>query len=1184
VTGPDHAPELAAWSSARRRTLLEAAVSEAKRFDHSGVAPAHLAIVLARDAPEAFERRFGAGAEARLEAALRSAAPVAVEPLALLAGCVSDDVEAVLDHLAGRVPELVARRQLARAHAAWPGRRDGGDPPAAAWRPGDVIAGTYEVLALVGAGRTTVVHRVRHRTWAVDLAVKSPRPDRLQSERLRADFEAEAATWIGLGLHPHVCACHYVRRLDGFPRVFAEYVEGGSLADRIDDRSVYEDRRDTVLARLLGIARHVARGLAHAHAHGVVHQDVKPANVLLAPGWEAKVADFGVARAGVVAGSTLPYRSPEQALQSAAAPALTPATDAWSFAVTVMELFAGEVVVADGVDAPSALDRLEAHDSRRTAIPALPPALAAVLRECLRMDPAARPPMADVAAAVEGVAGAGDTKPAPRPAELLAGEESNRALALFDLGREDDARRHLERALAQDPHNPEATYNLGLQLWRRGEIPDDELVRRLEAVAESQPAAVEPRRLLELVERERAAVSVERLKAVAEADWRDAASPVAVIADGAVALIGNRCGARVWELASGACVGALARPEHEWATAVALSADGGLALVGFDGGAVDLWDWRRRQARQLEGPTGHILSVALQPDGRLAIAGAGSEARVWDATGRLVRTLADRDRLLMAVGFADGGRAGLTLAHDGTLAVWDLTSGGYPRAFETHGSAVWCMATDAAGRVALTGSADATGALWRLEDGQRLAELSSGGGHILAVALTGDASIAVTADDAGTVRIWELPAGRCRRTLETGATSINSLALTRDGRTLVVGGSFHDRAITRYAEVWRLHHEAPHTSPWAYTRPRRARDAERAVARLRLSLTAVDALVDAGRTGDAVNRLRELRATPGYERHPEVLALWRRVRARTGRGRLRAAWPCRVIDAGGRTSALAMSADASVALVARSDRVVLWDLERGAPRLQWWRAYATVALTPDGRVALIGGERRDAELWELAENGARCVQQLSVELASLDAAALTHDGALALTAPWEGPPRLWDVRAGGTGTCLHVFEGEQRPVALAADGRLVITTADAQAAHVWELAGPRPRPVGVLDDDRRFIAIDSVAVASDGNWIATSRPGPGLRIWDAATLDQRAAVRDASEAVALSDDGHVALTRHADDNVRIWDVRTGLCLHVLGGHAGTVAAVALTPDAGHALSSDGSTLRLWELDWDLAPR
>lgn len=167
--------------------------------------------------------------------------------------------------------------------------------PARIWAPGDTVLGLYEVLDVVRDGGMGLVHRVRHRDWQVDLAVKTPRPDRVRTPDDRRRFENEAGTWVGLGLHPHTVNCVYVRTIDGLPRVFAEWVDGGSLAQAVRGGGLYEGGHRAALGRVLDIAVQMAWGLAHAHDSGLVHQDVKPANVMLQADGTAKVTDFGLA-------------------------------------------------------------------------------------------------------------------------------------------------------------------------------------------------------------------------------------------------------------------------------------------------------------------------------------------------------------------------------------------------------------------------------------------------------------------------------------------------------------------------------------------------------------------------------------------------------------------------------------------------------------------------------------------------------------------------------------------------------------------------------------------------------------------------------------------------------------------------------------------------------------------------
>ena len=225
---------------------------------------------------------------------------------------------------------------------------------ASEWQPGQILLDTYEVKGLLGEGGMGRVYRVHHPSWNLDLAVKRPKAEIFNKAKGKEDYIREAQTWIELGLHPHICSCFYVRSIDDIPTLFAECVEGGSLEHWIESGKLYEGGKEKALERILDISIQFAWGLGYAHEQGLVHQDVKPHNVLMTPERVAKVTDFGLAKArrgvdngagvGVhplvsAGGYTPAYCSPEQA----AGGKLDHRTDVWSWGVSVLEMFAGGV-------------------------------------------------------------------------------------------------------------------------------------------------------------------------------------------------------------------------------------------------------------------------------------------------------------------------------------------------------------------------------------------------------------------------------------------------------------------------------------------------------------------------------------------------------------------------------------------------------------------------------------------------------------------------------------------------------------------------------------------------------------------------------------------------------------------------------------------------------------------------
>ncbi|MCU0233917.1 MAG: protein kinase, partial [Thermoanaerobaculales bacterium] len=168
------------------------------------------------------------------------------------------------------------------------------------WPVGTVVDGRYEVRE-VARGGMAVVAIAFDRELRRMVAIKTPLPSALASAEGRARFQREAESWIALGLHPNICCAYYLQELGGMPRLFVEHVDGGDLGQwlRREDPARLDESLD--------IAIQVAVGLDYTHSfvwtddegvehRGVVHRDVKPANILLGSDGVARVTDFGLVR------------------------------------------------------------------------------------------------------------------------------------------------------------------------------------------------------------------------------------------------------------------------------------------------------------------------------------------------------------------------------------------------------------------------------------------------------------------------------------------------------------------------------------------------------------------------------------------------------------------------------------------------------------------------------------------------------------------------------------------------------------------------------------------------------------------------------------------------------------------------------------------------------------------------
>ena len=155
-------------------------------------------------------------------------------------------------------------------------------------RPGTLFAG-HRIEALVGRGGMGVVYRAMQVTLERTVALKVIAPDLLQDERARRRFLQECRLAASID-HPHVIPIYDAGEEDGVPYLAMRYVSGD------DGRTLVRREGPLPTARAAAIVSQVAGALDAAHAAGLVHRDVKPANVLLAGDDHAYLADFGLTR------------------------------------------------------------------------------------------------------------------------------------------------------------------------------------------------------------------------------------------------------------------------------------------------------------------------------------------------------------------------------------------------------------------------------------------------------------------------------------------------------------------------------------------------------------------------------------------------------------------------------------------------------------------------------------------------------------------------------------------------------------------------------------------------------------------------------------------------------------------------------------------------------------------------
>jgi serine/threonine protein kinase len=260
----------------------------------------------------------------------------------------------------------------------------------------DLIGGRYRIVSRLGVGGMGVVYKATDLQLNRAVAIKALEDSRLLALSSAGKLRAEALAAASLD-HPYICKIYELVETGGDTFLVMEFVEGETLASLLK-------RGVLPLARTLQIGREIAEGLANAHARGLVHRDVKPANVMITPSGHVKLLDFGVAGADIEStpgdqtrtvspamtlhSGTPQYMAPEQA----AGQPVTARADLFSLGVLLYECLTGSLPFSGRTTFDYVRHVMQSPPRRLDRVaPETPADLVDLIDKCLEKTPASRP-------------------------------------------------------------------------------------------------------------------------------------------------------------------------------------------------------------------------------------------------------------------------------------------------------------------------------------------------------------------------------------------------------------------------------------------------------------------------------------------------------------------------------------------------------------------------------------------------------------------------------------------------------------------------------------------------------------------------------------------------------------------------------------------------------------------------
>ncbi|HEY3869965.1 MAG TPA: serine/threonine-protein kinase [Actinocrinis sp.] len=672
-----------------------------------------------------------------------------------------------------------------------------------------VVGGRYRLVAELGSGGMGRVWQAYDEMLDVAVAVKEVQLPPVasaeeRSERLaRAQREARHAA--RLREHPNVVSVYDVLIEDERPWIVMRLIHGVSLAETLDRHGPLTVERATAVARALFSA------LSAAHAAGIAHRDVKPANVLLTDDGGVLLTDFGIAKheddtkmtaSGMFVGS-LNYIPPERARGKPD----SPAGDLFSAGATLYHALTGTSPFLRAHPAAT----LSAVLSEQPPKPERGGPLTELIMALLAKEPNDRPTADEALTAVAVAVAAGAEQVAqmeqPFAAKPPSAQDEVPLVAtvvpqdVFSVPTVTAAELPAPPLSAPPPPPPVAPRSSAVV----PPVPPAFGPPMPQAFAPPAPPLYAARPVAPIMPFTMPALPTRRVRVLESKRYTPTA--ISFSWDGALLVAGSLEGAvQLWNPVSGVLLRTFSGHKG-MVHAVAFHPDGHLIATGGDDMTIRLWnvrDLRSKKHFALRGHTKRVTALAFSPDGRLLVsAGPDRTVRLWDArTGVRRRILTEHDSAIQSVAFsADSAQLATGGAH-GSLLIRDTETGEPRRRIQVKNADLSFLAYSPDGRLVIGKADTGSHSLMSLE-AQRSNHAITGPVKGLSCArLSPDGRYFVTGTETGIIRLWDVRAQLMLVELTHAPnkrqhTMINDIAIGRGGQVFATAGT--DQAVRLFA-------------------------------------------------------------------------------------------------------------------------------------------------------------------------------------------------------------------------------------------------------------------------------------------------------------------------------------------------------------------------------------------------
>ncbi|KAI9861262.1 MAG: hypothetical protein M1813_005435 [Trichoglossum hirsutum] len=487
----------------------------------------------------------------------------------------------------------------------------------------------------------------------------------------------------------------------------------------------------------------------------------------------------------------------------------------------------------------------------------------------------------------------------------------------------------------------------------------------------------------------------------------------------------------------------------------------------------------------LEGYSRSVNSVAFSHDSaRLASASSDGTVKIWDASsGECLQTLKGHSDSVNSVAFSHDSARLASASSDNTVKIWDASSGECLQALNSHSDSVNSVAFPHDSARLASVSSDRTVKIWDASSGRCLQTFKGHSRSVSSVTFSHDSARLASASFDGVIKFWDASSGECLQTFKGHNYSVNSVTFSHDSAWLAsapsVGG----------VKIW--------------------------------DVSSGECLQTLKGHGDSVNSV----------------ALHHSV------------------------SSVAFSYDSARLASASVDGTVkIWDAGSGEC-LQTLEGHSnsvnSVTFSHNSARLASASDDGTVKIWDAGSD--KYLQTLESHSDSVNSVAFSHDSAWLASASLDGMVKIWDASSGECLQTIKVSRGQVKSVTFSHDSTRLASVSSYGTVGVWDRSsGGRLQTFkfmgtsngGCLQMPKGHIeSITSVSFSPDSAWLASASADSTVKIWDASSgecLQTLSGHSDTVKSVVFSDDSARLASASADTTVKIWDTSSGECTQSFG--------------------------------------